>query len=75
MKNFDDVNGTIIGGEFGQCWVTYKGKQQGSIYYPVNEVEATRFCDKIVSDIKADCGAVFKLIYPEESWKYHFDGI
>ena len=60
MKNFDDVNGQIVGGDFGQCWVTYKCRKQGPTKYPMHEAEAYAFCDGIVQSIKDDCGAVFK---------------
>ena len=75
MKNFDDVNGQIVGGDFGQCWVTYDGRKQGSTKYPRHEAEAYAFCESIVQSIKDDCGVVFKDIYPKDAWQYHFDGV
>lgn len=75
MKNFDDVNGQIIGGDYGQAWVTYEGRQQGKMNYPYNECEAYAMCDAVVESIKKDCGEAFKLIYPNQSWKFHFDGV
>jgi len=36
MKNFDDVNGEIFGGNYGQAWVTYEGRKQGGTVYPTN---------------------------------------
>lgn len=75
MKNFDDVNGQIIGGDYGQCWVTYEGRKQGPTGYPRNEADACSFCEGIVQSIKDGCGQVFKDIYPKQAWQYHFDGI
>ena len=76
MKTFDDVNGQIIGGDYGQCWVTYEGRKQGKMCYPASEIEAWRMCDNVVEDIKKDCGEAFILIYPRsDAWKYHFDGV
>lgn len=75
MKNFDDVNGQIIGGDFGQCWVTYEGRKQGPTKYPNNELEAESFCLEIVEHIKQECGPVFREIYPKNAWMFHFDGV
>jgi hypothetical protein len=72
----DDVNGVLVGGDYGQCWVTYQGRKQGSTGYPSNEVEADNFCQAIIDQIKAECGSVFIDIYPDKSgWKFHFDGV
>ena len=75
MKLYDDVNGEIIGGDFGQCWVTYHGRKQGPTKYPHNELEAWKLCEGIVESIKKDCGIAFDDIYPENAWMFHFDGI
>jgi hypothetical protein len=76
-KDFtDDVSGQIIGGEYGQCWVTYQGRKQGNTGYPANEVEADSFCQAVIDRIKNECGEVFSMIYPDKNgWKFHFDGI
>ena len=72
----DDVNGQIIGGDYGQCWVTYQRRKQGPIMYPENEAEAYKFCQSIIDDIKKDCGRVFDEIYPDKkAWVFHFDGV
>jgi len=78
MKNFDDVNGEIIGGDYGQCWVTYEGRKQGNICYPSNEKEAYEMCESIIQRFKDECKDefTFNMIYPnKEGWKFHFDGI
>jgi len=76
MKLFDDVNGQIIGGDYGLCWVTYEGRKQGSTGFPTNEIEAERFCQRVVERIKIDCGEHFGTIFPnKDGWKFHFDGI
>ena len=75
MKNFDDVNGQIVGGDYGQCWVTYEGRKQGPTKYPKNKAQAEEFCASIVESIKADCGQVFSYIYPNDAWEFHFDGV
>ena len=72
---FDDVNGQIIGGNYGRSWVTYCGRKQGPTCYPTNEREAYLQCDAIVEKIKEDCGVAFKDIFPLKKWMYHFDGI
>jgi hypothetical protein len=77
MKTFtDDVNGIIIGGDYGMCWVTYEGRKQGNTCYPENEVQADNMCHDIIEGIKTECGTAFSLIYPNTfGWKFHFDGI
>lgn len=76
-KDFtDDVNGTIIGGDYGMCWVTYQDRKQGKTNYPANKVEAEQMCSCVVEEIKKDCGEAFNMIYPDkDAWKFHFDGI
>ena len=74
-KEFDDVNGQIVGGEYGTAWVTYEGRKQGNTCYPSNEAEAFAMCEAVVSRIKDECGAAFSDIYPLNKWLYHFDGI
>lgn len=75
FNNFDDVNGTIIGEEYGQCWVTYDGWQQGDIMYARDYPEADAMCCSVIERLKAELGDNFKVIYPLEKWKFHFDGI
>lgn len=71
----DDVLGQIIGGDYGQAWVTYEGRKQGETCYPSTYPEADAMCTAIVDRIKKDCGQVFKDIYPKEAWMFHFDGV
>lgn len=75
FNNFDDVNGVIIGGDYGQCWVTYDGRKQGDIMYAQDYPEADAMCSSVVEQLKAELGDNFKLIYPLEKWRFHFDGI
>lgn len=75
MRNYEDVNGSIVGEDYGQCWVTYEGRKQGPTKYPMNEAQAYAFCQGIVQDIKTECGQVFKEIYPNDAWMFHFDGV
>ena len=58
MLKYDDVNGQIIGGDYGLCWVTYEGRKQGSTGFPTNEIEAERFCLGVVERIKIDCVSI-----------------
>ena len=76
MIKYDDVNGQIIGGDYGLCWVTYEGRKQGATGFPTNEVEAESFCQRVVERIKIDCGEHYGAIYPNEGGRmFHFDGI
>ena len=75
MKTFDCVSGQIVGGDYGQCWVTYDGRKQGQTMYPASRADAEMFCNEIIEKIKRDCGTVFEVIYPEELWRFHFDGV
>lgn len=71
----DEVNGVIVGGDFGMCWVTYDGRKQGKTCYPRNEAEAYSMCNEIKDRINRECWQVFKDIFPLDSWMFHFDGI
>ena len=68
----DDVNGQIIGGEYAQAWVTYDGRKQGPMCYPCTHAEADAMCKSVIERIKNDCGDVFKLVYPDEKWAFHY---
>ena len=75
-KAFDDVNGQIVGGDYGMCWVTYEGRKQGQTMYACDYPEADALCFATVERIRQDCGEAFDLIYPDKNaWKFHFDGI
>jgi hypothetical protein len=72
----DDVNGQIVGGDYGRAWVTYCGRNQGAMCYPKNETQAKAMCEEIKSNINQECGQAFDLIYPKsDGWLFHFDGI
>ena len=79
MKQFtDDVNGIIISGNYGQCCVTYQGRQQGSTCYPETIEQAQFMCQSILDEIKKDSvnDFIFKTIYPDvDGWKFNFNGI
>lgn len=74
-KPDDEVNGQIVGGDYGQAWVTYQGRKQGETCYPRHEGEALAMCHSIIERIKSECGPAFKDIYPADAWMLHFDGI
>jgi hypothetical protein len=40
--------------------------------YPQTRAEADAMCESVVEGIKKDCGDVFKLIYPDEKWAFHY---
>lgn len=78
FKPFDDVNGVIIGGNYGTCWVTYDGKIQRGVKHPRTEAEAEAMCRATVQMLKDECPdeGIFNLIYPKkDTWKFHFDGV
>jgi hypothetical protein len=73
---YDDVNGAIIGGDYGRAWVTYCGRKQGPACYPCNEAEAYQMCNEIKEKIKVDCGDAFAMIYRNaDGWMFNFEGI
>lgn len=72
---FDDVNGVIVGGNYGMAWVTYDGRKQGNTVYPKNEVEADSMLNAIIEKMKLEYGDTFRMIFPEQKWKYHFEGL
>lgn len=69
---FDDINGTIVGGNFGECWLTYNNKIQGQIMYPSNRIEAHKMCNQKFDQIKSECLEVFKIIYPLDKWEFNY---
>ena len=76
MKPFDDVAGQIIGGDYGQCWVTYEGRKQGKTMYADNYPDADVLCMGVVNRLQDDLGDNFYIVYPNKNgWKFHFDGI
>lgn len=75
MKNFEDVNGDIVGAYYGQCWLTYDGRKQGQTFYCLTESEGEKQLLQKIEEIKNDCGDVFKDIYPDQKWVFHFDGV
>lgn len=76
MKDFDDVNGQIVGGDYGFAWVTYESRQQGPKAPVKTRQEAQAHCESVISEIKADCGEVFKFIYPNAAlWRFHTDNL
>jgi hypothetical protein len=76
-KDFtDDVNGQIVGGNYGQCWVTYQGRKQGSTGWPATKDEAEAHCNGVLERIKRECGELFSMIYPDkQGWQFHFSGV
>ena len=72
MKPFDDVNGKIIGGDYGMAWVTYQGRKQGKTHYCRTELEAIDQCEKYIEQCLSDPAAMH--IWTDKSaWKIHLD--
>jgi len=76
MNKFDDTNGQVIGGEYGQAWLTYEGRKQGATIYPASREQANAELAARLNEIKADCGEAFRAIYPKANcWQFHYSGI
>ena len=71
----DDVNGQIIGGDYGQCWLTYEGRKQGPTLYARSAVTAQELLAAEHRRIKAECGEAYRDIYPAPKWAHNFRGI
>ena len=69
---FEDVNGEIIGGEYGECWITYEDRPQCKRQYVQSRDEADSVCQALLDEIRLECGQVFHDIYPnKKGWKFH----
>lgn len=74
-KHFtDDVSGQIVGGDYCMAWVTYDGRKQRQSVCAKNREDAEKLLENIVNSMKSEYGAVFKDIFPEQKWRFHFDG-
>jgi hypothetical protein len=71
----DDVDGQIIGGFFGDCWLTYDGRKQGPTMYAQDQDTAKILLNNLQGQIKASCGSVYRDIYPAQLWAHNFRGI
>ena len=71
----ENVNGQIIGGDYGQCWLTYEGRKQGPTMYARSAVTARDLLAAEHARIKAECGQAYRDIYPAPSWANNFRGI
>ena len=65
----DDVNGTVIGTQFIKGALYYSGRQQGQPFYAETDQELAALGRAEYERIKADCGAVFRDIYPGNTWE------
>ena len=76
MQTFDDINGQVVGGDYGQCWVTYEGRKQGKTMYANDYPEADAACWTVINRLQNELGENFRSIFPnDKGWKFHFDGI
>jgi hypothetical protein len=71
----EEVNGQIIGGDYGQCWLTYDGRKQGPTLYARSAVTAREALAAEHRRIKDECGAAYADIYPAPLWAHNFRGI
>ena len=71
----DDVSGQIVGGNYVMAWITYDGRKQGKTVYPKNLSEGDSLLSEMLNEMKKDHGDNFKTIWPEQKWKFHFEGL
>ncbi len=72
MKNYDDVNGTIIGGDFYHGQVFYDNRPQSKVLYGYTQDELTGKLSERLNEIKNECKEAFRLIYPFEAWEFRY---
>ena len=65
----DDVNGHVIGTQFIKGALYYSGRPQGQPFYAETDQGLAALGNAEFERIKAECGAVFRDIYPADSWE------
>lgn len=64
----DDVNGTIVGGDYLMCRLVYDGRTQKEFLARTDD-EALQVAKHWKSEIMSSCGLAVGEIYPEDKWK------
>ena len=65
----DDVNGIVIGAQLLKGALYYDGRQQGQSLYAENDRDLAALANAEYERIKAECGPVFRDIYPGGVWE------
>ena len=66
----DDVNSTIVGGDYMCGYLAYDGRKQTGTLYADDITGLLKLADQQLAEIKAECGPVFRDIYPmENKWE------
>lgn len=67
MRNYEEVNGIIIGGNDPVGQLFYEGRAQGPSFNGDNDPDLQAIGEYHYNKIKEDCKAVFYSIYPNKA--------
>ena len=70
----DDIDGTIIGGDYVTGQLCYETRPQGRQLYADDAAGLRIEAGNLLRQIKADCGRVFADIYPHDEWTLRIHG-
>jgi len=69
MRDYDDVNGVIIGPDLLVGALYYQGRPQTGQLYAESDDALLVLAKGEKDRIRLECGAAFPLIFPEDSWE------
>lgn len=74
-KNYiDDVRGQIIGGDYGEAWLTYEGRKQSETFHAMNETEAVNMAKNWMKEQK-ERGCFYEIWPNKNGWRLCMEGI
>ena len=65
----EDVNGQIVGSYIMVGSLHYEGRKQGGAVYADTEDAMTDAANQRIQQLRAECGAAFRDIYPKDAWE------
>lgn len=68
-RNFECVDGQIIGGFHIIGHLFYEGRPQGRDLWADDEAELRVKANEAYQQIKDECGQAFEMIYPADAWE------
>jgi len=65
----EEVNGQVIGKYVYAGALYYDGRKQGNTLYAESEAALKDVAEANLRNLKMDCGAVFRDIFPHDTWE------